>query len=177
MRWSEYPVMPRTCVPTDWLTMHRLQSICMVPVLGGVVEYGTSDGPCTATWESYEDCGGDGLPKAELNKAFRGGATCGDAKPPCHAALPYRARPPHRATLLATLQAGPRCHPVPCSPPRYAIFWKPEYSLGKYRMAGHFETDAQALSQDKCSSLSYVAQCKTFSPNIGGSGPIGAASC
>ena len=46
-----------------------------MPVLGGVVEYGTSDGPCTATWGRFEDAGSDGLPKAELNKAFRGGAT------------------------------------------------------------------------------------------------------
>ena len=54
---------------------YGIQSICMVPVLGGVVEYGTSDGPCTATWQSFEDAGSDGLPKAELKKAFRGGAT------------------------------------------------------------------------------------------------------
>ena len=46
-----------------------------MPVLGGVVEFGTSDGPCTATWGRFEDAGSDGLPKAELNKAFRGGAT------------------------------------------------------------------------------------------------------
>ena len=45
---------------------YGIQSICFVPVLGGVIEYGTSDGACTATWESYEDCGSDGLPKAEL---------------------------------------------------------------------------------------------------------------
>ena len=111
---------------------YGIDSICMVPVLGGVVEYGTSDGACTATWERFEDAGSDGLPKAELNKAFRGGAT-------------------------------------------YAIFWKPDYRNGKYAMAANFETSAQSLSQQACPKTTYVAECATFAPSIGGSGPIGIA--
>ena len=87
----------------------------MVPVLGGVVEYGTSDGPCTATWHSFEDVCSECLPKAELNKAFRGGAT-------------------------------------------YAIFWKPDYSIGKYFEVANFETSAQSLSSQAGPSASYLPE-------------------
>jgi predicted membrane chloride channel (bestrophin family) len=111
---------------------YGIESICFVPVLGGVVEYGTSDGACTATWESYEEAGSDGLPKAELEKVFRGGAT-------------------------------------------YAIYWKPDYAIGKYRAAASYETQSQALSKRAAEGKTYVKECLGFSPNVGGSGPIGTA--
>jgi predicted membrane chloride channel (bestrophin family) len=53
---------------------YGIQSICFVPVLGGVLEVGTSDS-CITKWGSVNDAVADGLPKAELEKAFRSGAT------------------------------------------------------------------------------------------------------
>ena len=56
-------------------TEYGIQSICYVPVLGGVLEYGTTEGDCTADWESMADARPDALPKAELEQAIRSGAT------------------------------------------------------------------------------------------------------
>ena len=56
---------------------YGIQSICFLPVLGGVLEVGNSDA-CVAsgnTWEGVEAVTEDGLPKAELERAFRSGAT------------------------------------------------------------------------------------------------------
>lgn len=52
---------------------YGIESQCFKPVLGGVLEFGTSAG--TATWKSADDAVTDALPKSELEKAFRGGAT------------------------------------------------------------------------------------------------------
>lgn len=52
-----------------------IKSICLVPVQGGVLEYGTSDGPCSADWTCMEDARQAIMPKAELEKAFDSGAT------------------------------------------------------------------------------------------------------
>jgi len=54
---------------------YGIQSICFVPVPGGVLEYGTSVGPCTANWEKIEDARKAIMPKEELQKAFGNGAT------------------------------------------------------------------------------------------------------
>ena len=54
---------------------YGIKSICYLPVLGGVLEYGTSNSDATADWKDLEQAGGDALPKAELEKAFRAGAT------------------------------------------------------------------------------------------------------
>ena len=54
---------------------YGIQSICYVPVLGGVLEYGTTEGDCTANWETIEDAKPAALPKAELEQAIRNGAT------------------------------------------------------------------------------------------------------
>jgi len=56
---------------------YGIQSICFLPVLGGVLEVGNSDA-CVASGKSWKDVGdatADGLPKAELERAFRSGAT------------------------------------------------------------------------------------------------------
>jgi predicted membrane chloride channel (bestrophin family) len=112
--------------------VYGIESICFVPVLGGVIEYGTSNGEGTATWESFDEAGSDGLPKAELERVFRGGAT-------------------------------------------YAIYWKPDYTIGKYKAIATYETQSQALSKRAAEGKTYVKECLDFSPNIGGSGPIGTA--
>lgn len=54
---------------------YGIKSICLVPVPGGVMEYGTSVGPCTAEWTCMEDARKAIMPKAELEKAFTAGAT------------------------------------------------------------------------------------------------------
>mmetsp|Transcript_85119 Transcript_85119/g.214607 ORF Transcript_85119/g.214607 Transcript_85119/m.214607 type:complete len:611 (-) Transcript_85119:351-2183(-) len=54
---------------------YGLKSICLEPVPGGVLEYGTSDEPSTADWTSIEDARQAVMPKAELKKAFDSGAT------------------------------------------------------------------------------------------------------
>jgi predicted membrane chloride channel (bestrophin family) len=56
---------------------YGIQSICFLPVLGGVLEVGNSDA-CVASgtkWDGVDDVTADGLPKAELERAFRSGAT------------------------------------------------------------------------------------------------------
>jgi hypothetical protein len=47
---------------------YNVESICCVPVLGGVVEFGTSAGPETASWTEMPDC--PEMPKLEMRKAF-----------------------------------------------------------------------------------------------------------
>lgn len=54
---------------------YGITSICFVAVPGGVLEYGVSDGPCTATWTCIEDARKAIMPKEELQKAFDWGAT------------------------------------------------------------------------------------------------------
>jgi len=63
--------MKRGSLAVDW----GIKSLCLVPVPGGVLEYGTSDGPCTADWTCMEDARQAIMPKAELEKAFTAGAT------------------------------------------------------------------------------------------------------
>merc|ERR1712048_1077893 len=64
-------IMKRGDVARDY----GIVSVCFVPVPGGVLEYGTSDGPCTATWTCMEDARKAIMPKEELQKAFDWGAT------------------------------------------------------------------------------------------------------
>merc|ERR1711976_616027 len=64
-------IMKRGGVAVDY----GITSICFVPVPGGVLEYGTSDGPCTADWTCMEDARKAIMPKEELQKAFDAGAT------------------------------------------------------------------------------------------------------
>merc|ERR1719215_930684 len=52
-----------------------IQSICLVPVPGGVMEYGTSNEASTADWTCIEDARQAIMSKAELEKAFDLGAT------------------------------------------------------------------------------------------------------
>jgi hypothetical protein len=54
---------------------YGIKSLCLVPMTGGVLEYGTSDGPCTADWTCIEDARQAIMPKAELQHAFDSGAT------------------------------------------------------------------------------------------------------
>jgi len=63
--------MKRGSLAVDW----GIKSLCLVPVPGGVLEYGTSDGPCTADWTCMEDARQAIMPKSELEKAFKAGAT------------------------------------------------------------------------------------------------------
>ena len=103
-------------------------------MLGGVLEVGNSDA-CVATgtkWDGVGDATADGLPKAELERAFRSGAT-------------------------------------------YAIYWKPDYKQGKYKLGASYETSAQALSGEACETKTYVNECRTFKPAIESDGPIGMA--
>jgi len=50
-------------------------SICFVPVAGGVMEYGVSEGTATDNWDSVADARTAIMPKAEMKKAFQSGAT------------------------------------------------------------------------------------------------------
>jgi len=52
-----------------------IKSVCFVPVAGGVMEYGISDGPDTADWTGITDAETAVMPKAEMKKAFENGAT------------------------------------------------------------------------------------------------------
>merc|ERR1712183_716022 len=54
---------------------YGIKSICLVPTTGGVIEYGTSDGQCTADWTGIKDARKAIMPKAELQHAFDTGAT------------------------------------------------------------------------------------------------------
>lgn len=63
--------MKRGRLAVDW----GVQSICLVPVPGGVMEYGTSDESSTADWTCMEDARQAIMPKAELETAFNSGAT------------------------------------------------------------------------------------------------------
>jgi len=63
--------MKRGRLAVDW----GIQSICLVPVPGGVMEYGTSDESSTADWTCMEDARQAIMPKAELETAFNSGAT------------------------------------------------------------------------------------------------------
>merc|ERR1719343_670254 len=54
---------------------YGIKSVCLVPVPGGVLEYGTSDGACTADWTCMDDARKAIMPKEDLQKAFDEGAT------------------------------------------------------------------------------------------------------
>jgi hypothetical protein len=54
---------------------YGIKSLCLVPVPGGVLEYGTSDSPCTADWTCMEDARKAIMPKEDLQRAFDEGAT------------------------------------------------------------------------------------------------------
>merc|ERR1719188_1241879 len=54
---------------------YGIKSLCLVPVPGGVMEYGTSDGKETANWTSMADARQAIMPKEELQKALDIGAT------------------------------------------------------------------------------------------------------
>ena len=54
---------------------YGIASVCFVPVPGGVMEYGVTTGDCSADWKSIEDARQAIMPKAELEAAFKGGAT------------------------------------------------------------------------------------------------------
>merc|ERR1711964_101400 len=56
-------------------TEYGIKSICLVPVPGGVLEHGTSDGPCTSDWTCMEDARKAIMPKEDLQKAFDQGAS------------------------------------------------------------------------------------------------------
>lgn len=56
--------MARTSLAAEY----GIASICFKPVKGGVLEFGTTTGPETATWEAMPDC--PDLPKDEMRKAF-----------------------------------------------------------------------------------------------------------
>merc|ERR1719502_63521 len=53
---------------------YGINQIVYVPVLGGVLEYGVSD-TCKEQWKGLKDAHIDAVPKAELERAFRDGAT------------------------------------------------------------------------------------------------------
>merc|ERR1719486_1855550 len=53
---------------------YGINQIVYVPVLGGVLEYGVSD-TCREQWKGLADAHVDAVPKAELERAFRDGAT------------------------------------------------------------------------------------------------------
>mmetsp|Transcript_101968 Transcript_101968/g.287826 ORF Transcript_101968/g.287826 Transcript_101968/m.287826 type:complete len:644 (+) Transcript_101968:65-1996(+) len=52
----------------DLAKKYGVESICFRPVPGGVMEFGTSNGPETATWNGMPAC--PELPKGEMKKAF-----------------------------------------------------------------------------------------------------------
>lgn len=56
-------------------SQYGINAICLVAVPGGVIEFGTSVGPCTANWTCMEDACKAIMPKAELENAFTAGAT------------------------------------------------------------------------------------------------------
>jgi len=54
---------------------YNVSSIAFEPVPGGVLEYGTTTGPCTADWLSAEDARGALVPLEILQEGFVSGAT------------------------------------------------------------------------------------------------------
>jgi hypothetical protein len=59
----------------DLAAQYGVEQCAFVPMEGGVMEYGTSDGECTADWKSIEDARTAIMPKAEMKAAFEAGAT------------------------------------------------------------------------------------------------------
>ena len=57
----------------------------------------------------------------------------------------------------------------------YAIYWKPDYAKGVYGLGASYETSAQALSDESCTTKTYVNECRDFKPSIESDGPIGIA--
>merc|ERR1712137_448660 len=54
---------------------YNISSICFEPIPGGVLEYGTTSGPCTADWTCMEDARLATVPMQVLEEAFNSGAT------------------------------------------------------------------------------------------------------
>merc|ERR1711871_1319562 len=52
----------------DIAMKYGIQQIAWVPMEGGVMEFGTSEGPSTADWDSLPKC--PTMPKAEIRKGF-----------------------------------------------------------------------------------------------------------
>jgi len=59
----------------DLAQAQGIASICLVPVEGGVVEYGTSTTRETVDWTGIDDAYPDFVPRDEMRKAFANGAT------------------------------------------------------------------------------------------------------
>ena len=57
---------------------YNVKSIAFVPILGGVIELGTSRGPSTSDWENLDDALKEQIPNAAIERAFvKEGATYG----------------------------------------------------------------------------------------------------
>jgi hypothetical protein len=54
---------------------YGIASACFVPVKGGVIEYGVTTDSCSAEWKSIDDARQTVIPMAELEAAFKNGAT------------------------------------------------------------------------------------------------------
>jgi len=70
----------KTCTTMDRAGLaadYAIGSVCLVPVEGGVIEYGTScsESTCTVDWESIEDAETAVMPRGEMKRAFENGAT------------------------------------------------------------------------------------------------------
>eukprot|EP00440_Ansanella_granifera_P019985 gb/GFBE01021716.1/.p1 GENE.gb/GFBE01021716.1/~~gb/GFBE01021716.1/.p1 ORF type:complete len:611 (+),score=139.44 gb/GFBE01021716.1/:1-1833(+) len=59
----------------DLAIEYGIKSICLVPVPGGALEFGTSNESSTADWTCLEDANRAVIPKAEMATAFAAGAT------------------------------------------------------------------------------------------------------
>jgi hypothetical protein len=52
----------------DLAAKYGIKQVAWVPMEGGVMEFGTSEGPCTADWEELPKC--PTMPKVEIRKGF-----------------------------------------------------------------------------------------------------------
>jgi len=52
----------------DLALKYGIAQVAFTPMEGGVIEYGTSDGPSTANWETLPDC--PVMPKSDMRKGF-----------------------------------------------------------------------------------------------------------
>lgn len=70
----------KTCTTMDRAGLaaeYAIGSLCLIPVEGGMIEYGTSceESQCTAVWNSVEDACTAVMPRGEMKRAFENGAT------------------------------------------------------------------------------------------------------
>ena len=70
----------KTCTTMDRAGLaaeYAIGSLCLIPVEGGMIEYGTSceESQCTANWNSVEDACTAVMPRGEMKRAFENGAT------------------------------------------------------------------------------------------------------